>query len=102
MRKEPCRLGHEIRHPRGFDKSFFESFSRRDSSSVGSSFLSSFLSYDEELVVLHLFKVGAFWFFRIEENFEIHYGKFAQSHRSLAGGKYVSQHWLDLSDPEVG
>src|SRR5256885_10499656 len=99
MRKEPCRLGHEIRHPRGFDKSFFESFSRRDSSSVGSSFLSSFLSYDEELVVLHLFKVGAFWFFRIQENFEIHYGKFVQSYRSLAGWNSVSQHCPHLSAP---
>src|SRR5437763_14793723 len=98
MRKEPCGLGHEIRHPRGFDKSFFESFSRRESSSFGSSFLSSFLRYDEELVVLLLFKVGAFWFFRIEENCEIHYGKFAQSYGSLAGCNFVSPNLPDLSD----
>src|SRR5437588_834308 len=38
--------------------------------------------------------------FRIEENFEIHYGELTKSYGSLAGRNFVSQHCPDLSNAQ--
>src|SRR5215472_11867952 len=61
---------------------------------------SHFFCDDRELIVSGFSQVRAISFFRIEEELEVHYGKFAEAYRALSRGDLVSENGANLGNAE--